>query len=151
MTIEIILNQIDSQLIDHGFLECAIRLTLEKHDNPDVDITLTLTNNEAVRQLNMTYRGLDKPTDVLAFNQEFNNPETGRLYLGDVIISFEQAKIQAKEHNHTLNEECALLTIHGILHLLGFDHSDQNEKDEMWALQEDIMNALRLSREEPSK
>jgi len=151
MTIEIIQNNYDSQVIDHGLLETAIRLTLDKHAKPDVEITLTLTNNEAVRQLNMTYLGLDKTTDVLAFNQDFNNPETGRFYLGDVIISIDQAKLQAHENNHTLDEECAFLTIHGTLHLLGYDHSDQKEKDVMWAIQEDIMNELRLSREEKSE
>jgi len=151
MMIEIIQSNIQPDLIDLEFLEDAICLTLEKHNKSDIDLTLQLTNDETIRQLNQTYRGFDKTTDVLAFNQEFINPETGQLYLGDVIISIDQAKKQAQENNHTLNEECALLSIHGTLHLLGYDHSEEQEKEKMWSFQDTIMRKLLLSREEKSE
>jgi len=148
MTVEITISNFQSHLIDRAFLKDAIRLTLEKHNKSDIDITLQLTDNETIRQLNQAYRGINKLTDVLAFNQEFLNPETGRLYLGDVIISIEQAQKQAQENNVTLNKECALLTIHGTLHLLGYDHSEEQEKQQMWSMQDTIMRDLLLSREE---
>lgn len=151
MTIDIILSNIQSDLVDREFLEDAIRLTLEKHNKADIDLTLQLTGDETIRQLNQAYRGIDKTTDVLAFNQEFINPETTQLYLGDVIISIDQAQKQAQENNHTLNEECALLTIHGTLHLLGYDHSEEQEKEHMWRIQDTIMRELLLSREEESE
>ncbi len=151
MMVEIIQSNIQPDLIDREFLEDAIYLTLEKHNKSDIGLTLQLTNDETIRQLNQTYRGFDKTTDVLAFNQEFINPETGQLYLGDVIISIDQAKKQAYENNQTLNEECALLSIHGTLHLLGYDHSEEQEKEKMWRIQDTIMRKLLLSKEEKSE
>lgn len=148
MTTAINITKTTSHLINHEFLEEAIQKTLEMHDKSDVELTLQLTNDETVRQLNQAYRGIDRTTDVLAFNQEFINPETNQLYLGDVIISIDQAQKQAQENNCTLNEESALLTIHGTLHLLGYDHSEEQEKEHMWRIQDTIMRDLLLSREE---
>ena len=120
-------------------LERAIQTTLELHNRPNVDVTLQLTDDESMQLLNRIYRGIDAPTDVLAFNQEFVDPETDRLYLGDIIISVETAQSQSIYHKHSLNKECVLLTIHGTLHLLGYDHQDPQGKDKMWAIQDKIL------------
>jgi probable rRNA maturation factor len=129
---------------DCDLLERAIQTTLERHNRPDVDVTLQLTNDENIRQLNHAYRGIDATTDVLAFNQEFVDPETDRLYLGDIIISVQTAQSQAIENKHSLNKECTLLTIHGTLHLLGYDHHEPEEQDKMWTIQDKILNDLIL-------
>jgi probable rRNA maturation factor len=129
---------------DCDLLERAIQTTLEHHNRPDVDVTLQLTNDENIRQLNHAYRGIDATTDVLAFNQEFVDPETDRLYLGDIIISVQTAQSQAIENKHSLNKECTLLTIHGTLHLLGYDHHEPEEQDKMWTIQDKILNDLIL-------
>jgi probable rRNA maturation factor len=134
--------------LDCDLLERAIRTTLEHHNRADVDVTLQLTNDENMQILNHTYRGIDTTTDVLAFNQEFIDPETNRFYLGDIIISVETAQSQAMENKHSLNKECALLTIHGTLHLLGYDHIDPVQQDEMWTIQEKILKDLRLISQE---
>jgi probable rRNA maturation factor len=142
MTISINFEQSLPPNLDCDLLERAIQTTLERHDRPDVDVTLQLTDDESMQVLNHAYRGIDATTDVLAFYQAFVDPETDRLYLGDIIISVETAQLQAVENKHSLNKECTLLTVHGTLHLLGYDHHDPQEKDEMWAIQEKILKYL---------
>lgn len=149
----IIINDRNTYLCktDLEWLEEAIHITLKTHNKADSDLTLQLTDDETIRHLNQAYRGINETTDVLAFFQGFINPETNQFYLGDIIISIERARAQALENNQTLLEECALLTIHGTLHLLGYDHSNDQEKAEMWKIQEKILQDLMLSIKEKSK
>lgn len=148
MTIIINFRKLPSHEVDQVMLEEAIRLTLLNHNETDAELTLQLTDDGTVRRLNQDYRGINETTDVLAFNQDFINPETNQTYLGDIIISLERACLQAVDNNHTLNDETALLTIHGTLHLLGYDHSDEEEKERMWKIQDKILLDLKLSRQE---
>lgn len=129
-------------LLDQPSLRRAIRITLESTDYADADITLKITGDEEMQKLNLTYRNNNRTTDVLAFNQDYIDPETGRLYLGDIIISFDQAKAQAEKNKQPVFEECARLAIHGTLHLLGFDHAEPNEKEEMWEHQETLLSKV---------
>ena len=126
--------------VDEALLTLAIETALQRCGQEDSDLTLRLTSDAEIQELNRTYRDEPKPTDVLSFNQDFTDPETGRLYRGDLIISVETASMQAAEQGHNLDEECAFLAIHGTLHLLGYDHYDPEEKAEMWALQDLIFN-----------
>ena len=151
MTISIHFEESIPLNLDCDLLERAIRTTLEHHNQPDVDVTLQLTGDESMQLLNHAYRGIDTTTDVLAFNQGFVDPETDRLYLGDIIISVETAQSQAMENKHSLNKECALLTIHGTLHLLGYDHHDPQKKDELWTIQDKILKDLILDSQEDVK
>jgi len=128
--------------IDLELLKFAISTTLEILQKPAMDITLRLTNDAEMRQLNQNFRGIAKSTDVLSFNQDFIDPETDRLYLGDIIISVERASQQAPENDHTLDQECTLLAIHGTLHLLGYDHYSPDQKEEMWPLQDKIYETV---------
>ncbi len=104
----------------------------------DGQIDLVLTDDEAIHALNLEYRGVDESTDVLAFAYlevtEFEQEE-GDIVVGDVFISVETAKKQAKEKRHTLKEELAILFVHGLLHLFGLDHKNNKEEEEMekWA------------------
>lgn len=123
-------------------LEHAVQLTLDVLNQPDVDITLRLTDDDELYELNRTYRGIAKPTDVLSFNQDTVDPETGRLYLGDIIISVDRAIQQAEEQGHSTDQEVAFLAIHGTLHLLGYDHAEADEKQRMWSLQDEIFDQL---------
>lgn len=151
MTINIYIDPKLQTKLDPTLLENAIRITLEKEDQADVEISIKLSDDFELRQLNQTYRNIDKTTDVLAFNQDYNDPETGRFYLGDIIISVEQAQLQADENHQTLDEECARLAIHGTLHLLGYDHAEPEEKEEMWKKQESIFESLMISHSEDKK
>lgn len=132
----------EQNLIDLSLLKAAIHLALQEESTKPIDVTVRLTNDSEVRQMNKNYRNEDHTTDVLSFTQDFIDPETGRRYLGDIIISVDRAIDQAQENNHTLNEECAFLAIHGTLHLLGYDHSEPREKEQMWRLQDALFQKL---------
>ncbi len=126
-------------------LERAAQATLDLQAALDADLTLVLTGDEQIRDLNRRYRQVDAPTDVLAFPAGDADPETGRLYLGDVILSLPRAAAQAAAGGHSLEAELQLLIVHGVLHLLGHDHADSEEKSRMWAAQADVLKHLGIS------
>ncbi len=105
-------------------------------------LSLLLTDDETLRALNRRYRGIDKTTDVLSFPEEdlLNNDEP--RYLGDIAISVAQARRQAAQGQHPLAAELQLLTVHGVLHLLGYDHEEPEAKAQMWALQATVLSHL---------
>ncbi len=129
--------------INRRLIAKAISNTLEILKKPEMDITLRLIDDDEMRILNQTFRGEDKTTDVLSFNQDELDPETGRLYLGDILISIQTAGEQAVSQGHSLDQECSFLAIHGTLHLLGYDHYEAEEKAEMWSLQDKIYNTVK--------
>lgn len=109
---------------------------LDMQDN-QYEISLLLTDDETIRQLNKEYRNKDKSTDVLSF------PMEDEIMLGDIAISVDTAKRQAEEAEINLDRETAFLFIHGLLHLLGYDHeTSQEDEAEMFALQEKILKKL---------
>lgn len=128
--------------INYQILQDAIAMTLSAHEKTKHDVTLRLTDDDEIHQLNYKFRKQDKPTDVLSFNYNFIDPETGHDYLGDIIISLETAIRQAEEHDFTIDQELAFLVIHGTLHLLGYDHQTPNQKKTMFQLQKEIFNKL---------
>lgn len=109
------------------------------------DLTIVLTEDETIRELNMRYAGIDRPTDVLSFENGSLDPESKRIYYGDVVISVQTARRQAKTANHSLQEELSLLTVHGTLHLIGYDHAKIHDKERMWTAQSAILKALGLT------
>ena len=120
----------------------------------DCELSATLTDDATIRALNREYRGIDRPTDVLSFPMySFADgdvpPDDGDFTLGDVVISVERAEAQAREYGHSTRREIAFLTVHSILHLLGWDH-ETGEADEraMFAKQDEIMDALGISRDQ---
>jgi probable rRNA maturation factor len=106
------------------------------------DLTILLTDDDQIQQLNREYLGIDEPTDVLAFPADYIDPDTETPYLGDVIISYQTAILQAQAGAHALEQEIELLVVHGILHLLGHDHADPEEKKKMWVAQTEILTRL---------
>ena len=134
----------------------------------DREVSLVLTDNQAVQELNRDYRGIDRATDVLSFPlldyegmseddeegldpEEMaaeTDPETGEILLGDVAISLERAKAQAEEYGHSVSREGAYLTVHAMLHLLGYDHIDPGDKTLMREREEMILGEMGLTRGE---
>ena len=117
--------------IDFHYIEVRIELIMDHLDCLDQEISILFMKDVDIRQLNKEFRNVDKATDVLSFPQ---NPDDGLSFpgekiLGDIAISLDKAKFQAKEHDLAFKEEIILLLIHGILHLLGYDHeiSEQEE------------------------
>ena len=106
----------------------------------DCEVSVTFTDNESIRELNREYRDIDRATDVLSFPMD---DEGDNSVLGDIVISLERAKEQAEEYGHSLSREISFLTVHSVLHLLGYDHETVEEDEkEMFAKQEDILNKL---------
>ena len=111
-------------------------------------VTVTVVPDERIRELNRTHRGIDKVTDVLSFplvDQDgagFVLPPSEPTHLGDVVVALEQARRQADLYEHSFERELAYLTVHGVLHLLGYDHEDDEEKVQMRAREEEILADL---------
>lgn len=126
--------------------------------NFDAQISITITDDESIQEINNMYRGIDKPTDVLSFpmlefdtsgqiiENEFEYDESGRIMLGDIVISLERAFRQAEEYGHSAERELAFLCAHSMLHLLGYDHENDADEDEMFMRQDTILNNLGITR-----
>lgn len=123
-------------------------------------VDVLMTDNENIARINQSRRAVDAPTDVLSFPMwDFYEGQAdpdleadldrGRVMLGDIVISYDMARKQALKYGHSYERECAYLTVHSMLHLLGFDHLDEGEeKEKMRQLEEKIMRVLRLERQE---
>lgn len=119
--------------------------------NSEVNVVIVDVND--MREFNCIYRGKDQPTDVLSFaitemhddEPEYENPEPDNM-LGDILICIERALAQAEEYGHTPQRELAFLTVHGMLHLLGYDHDEENERVVMRSLEDKLMEGLDLPR-----
>ncbi len=124
-------------------------LELEGVDENLAEISLTFVDMEEIQQLNREYRGVDSVTDVLSFPQ-FESvedfPGTGEIIMGDVVICTEKAMLQAEEFGHSPEREIIYLFTHSLLHLMGYDHMEQDEKQIMRQKEEAVMNRIDLGR-----
>ena len=117
----------------------------------DAEVSVTLTDDAHIHALNRAYRNVDRPTDVLSFAlTESEEPEIigadGGVVLGDLVISLERAAAQAEEYGHSMLRELSFLTVHGMLHLLGYDHMEEEERLEMEEEQRRVMEELGIQR-----
>ena len=133
------------QIFPADILESAARVVLDLSGVPDADMTIALVDEDRIQGLNRDFLGHDAPTDVLSFPADEPDPETGRRYLGDVVISFVRASEQAGERGHAVEAEMQLLVVHGVLHLLGHDHAEAGEKERMWVAQAEALQRLGVS------
>ena len=111
-------------------------------------ISVTFVRSQTMHKLNRDYRNIDRPTDVITFALEDNGKielEGGRV-LGDIYISIDKAKEQAKEYNHSLKRELSFLMVHGFLHLLGYDHMNEEDEKVMFDKQERILDSYGITR-----
>lgn len=150
-----------------GFQKFAIKHLLEGalkylgQPCGELEMSLSVVSPDEIQQLNKTYRGVDAVTDVLSFPTVENperkvlnlddfatdvNPDTGKLNLGDVIICRERAVEQAEEYGHSLKREMSFLALHGLLHLLGYDHVESADEEQMTRLQKEILTKYRINR-----
>ena len=153
---EIMISADPEELCFPEELEEYVRRAVEKvgelYDAENAEVSVTLTDNAHIHELNRDYRGIDRPTDVLSFalneSEEpeiVGGPETD--VLGELVISVERAEEQAEEYGHSLRREIAFLTVHGMLHLLGYDHIEDEEREEMEREQRFVMKQLGIPRE----
>jgi probable rRNA maturation factor len=124
-------------------LEQAAQAVLNRQaTHPQEDASLVLTDNAQLQELNNQYLGIDAPTDVLSFPAGDEHPDSGAYYLGDVLVSYPRAASQALAGGHAVEAELQLLVVHGLLHLYGYDHLDQESKTTMWAVQAALLRQL---------
>ncbi|MBQ7720033.1 MAG: rRNA maturation RNase YbeY [Clostridia bacterium] len=126
----------------------AAALKSEGYDHP-AEISVTIVDNERIHELNLEYRGVDSATDVLSFPlNERDDILSGSAdkELGDIVISIEKALSQAQEYGHSTDRELAFLTVHSVLHLLGYDHMTESEEADMFSRQEKILADIGLTR-----
>ncbi len=133
-----------------GFLTGVAREVLKNEGYGDeAEISLVFVDDAYIKGLNLQYRGIDRPTDVLSFAMQEGvsvpSLEEG-IILGDVVISLPAAGRQAGEYGHSFQREAAYLAVHGLLHLLGYDHRDNEEQRVMRQKEEEILSRLKLSR-----
>ena len=144
--------------------EAVITETLDYEDCPyEVQVNIILTNNEEIHQINLEHRGVDAPTDVLSFpmieyaypsdftvleadGMDNFDPDTGELLLGDIVISVDKVIEQAEKYNHGVKREYAFLIAHSMLHLFGYDHMEELERETMEHKQAEILERLNITR-----
>ena len=128
----------------------------------EAEVSLLLTTNDQIQELNMEFRGIDRPTDVLSFpmieypapgefgfledREDCFDPESGELSLGDIVISKDRVTAQAQEYGHSVLREYAFLIVHSVLHLTGYDHIEDPQRQEMESVQREIMQRLDILR-----
>lgn len=130
----------------------------------ECSINVLLTNDDSIHEMNREYRDTDRATDVLSFPmleydtpadfsfveddpESYADPDSGELVLGDIVISLERMEAQAKEYNHSLRRELAFLVAHSMLHLCGYDHMEEGEREIMEQKQEEILRQLGITRD----
>jgi len=139
------------------------RVMAREHCPYDVEVDLVITDNEGIHETNREFRGVDAPTDVLSFPMiafetpgdfsvieentgDYLNPDTGELLLGDMMLSQEKVFAQAEEYGHDVRREFAFLIVHSLLHLCGFDHMEDAERQVMEAEQRAILEEMQITR-----
>lgn len=131
--------------VPKDLLERATNAALEHQaESLDSELSIVLTDDARLQELNRDYLSIDAPTDVLSFPASETDPETGARYIGDILISIPRAQSQAASAGHPLESEVQLLVVHGVLHLLGHDHANAEEKTRMWKAQAEILERLGL-------
>nr|WP_306974930.1 rRNA maturation RNase YbeY [Alkalibacillus salilacus] len=163
VTKEVVLVQIDfideTELVENDLiklLEDVLQYAAnEENIEESAEMSVTIVDDETIKQINADYREKDYATDVISFALE----EQGEgeldivgddlpVHLGDIVISFDRAKAQANEYDHSLNRELAFLSVHGLLHLIGYDHETKADEKAMFQKQESILQSFGLKRNE---
>lgn len=147
-----------------ALIKIVIEACLDYEQCPyEPEISILFTDDDQIQEINRDYRGIDKPTDVLSFPSieyeepgDFSvvdeddslafNPDTGEMILGDIVISVERAKLQAKEYGHSIEREIAFLTAHSMFHLFGYDHMEEAERIRMEEKQNNVLEKLQIGR-----
>ena len=148
-------------LFTRPFIKRVLERALKHLNQPSelLEMSLSIVSPEQIQELNKSFREVDKVTDVLSFPTCDNptrgaitvvcedvNPETDLVNIGDIVICLERAKEQAKEYGHSLKRELAFLSLHGLLHLLGYDHIEPDDEKQMIALQKEILDQAGITR-----
>ena len=158
MEVKLCIDDKFQELVDSVWLGQLVELSLVAGNaGADVELGLFVTDDDTVRSLNRKYRGVDEATDVLSFAltevevggglPAFIMPPDGVVHLGEVVVSYPRAVKQASEHGRELNDELAWLVVHGVLHLVGYDHDEPTRGEEMRAVEKRVLSGIGLRSE----
>jgi len=144
-----VFNEYDKEIDELDVLKDFILYCTKKLDLENVMFNVIMVNNESIHKINKEYRGIDRPTDVITFaledNKQINIPDC--RVLGDVYISYDKVLEQAKEYNHSKKREICFLGVHGLLHLLGYDHMNKEDEEKMFELQKELLEDYGIKKE----
>ena len=146
--IEIFVN-VDEKIEELKEVEKVLLGAMDKEKLDNTTFNLIIVDNEYIHDLNKNYRNIDRETDVITFALEDEDTlvvESDERILGDIYISIDKAKEQAKEYNHSLLRELSFLAVHGFYHLLGYDHMTKEDEEVMFALQEEVLSSYGITR-----
>ena len=145
-----IFNQLDEEIKELETVEKVLLSAIKKEKLEDVTFNLIIVDNEYIHEINKTYRGIDRETDVITFALEDEDsivvPDEVVRNLGDIYISIDKARMQAEEYGHGLLRELSFLAVHGFYHLLGYDHMTPEEEKVMFQKQEEVLEEYGITR-----
>lgn len=143
-----IFNETNENIKELDELDVVINHTLKMENVNDCEFNIIIVDNEYIQNINREYRNIDRPTDVISFAlEDIPDIKTEHRVLGDIYISIDKAKEQALEYGHSLKRELSFLTVHGLLHLLGYDHVNSKEEEKiMFDKQDKVLNELDIKR-----
>lgn len=143
-----IFNETNEEIKELETVSKLIEFAIKHEKLDNLEFNIIIVDNNKIHELNKAYRGIDRVTDVITFALEDNKdfPKESVRILGDIYISIDKARSQAIEYGHSFLRELSFLTIHGFLHLLGYDHMTKNDEEIMFSKQEDILNEYGITR-----
>lgn len=141
-------NETKENVVEERELKKLIKYALKYMKLKNVTFSVIFVDNEKIQELNKNYRNIDKVTDVITFRlADYEEVMCGKInVLGDIYISLDKAKMQSIEYGHSYLRELSFLLIHGFLHLLGYDHMNEEDEKEMFGLQEEILNGFGIKK-----
>ena len=143
-----IINELSYEIPELSELEKYVNYLVKKLSLENCEFNIIFIDNKRIHQINKEYRHVDRPTDVISFAMEDNMDVTYKEFrlLGDIYISIEKCYEQAHDYGHSRQREISFLTTHGILHLLGYDHMEPNDEQEMFDLQKELLNEYGITK-----
>lgn len=144
-----VINKYNDGIEDQKTLEDFIKYCIKKLKLKNVMFNVIIINNQEIHKLNKNYRNIDRPTDVITFAlEDFDDViKLSIRMLGDIYISYDKVISQANEYNHSKTRELCFLAIHGLLHLLGYDHMNKEEEKIMFSLQKELLDSYGIKKE----
>lgn len=143
-----IINELNENIEELKTVEELLNFVIKKENLENCIFNIIIVDNKYIHELNKQYRGIDRPTDVISFALEDYkfDVDLGFRMLGDIYISIDKAKEQAIEYGHSFLREISFLTVHGLLHLLGYDHIEKEEEEIMFKKQDEILNEFGITK-----
>lgn len=144
-----IINDVELEIKELEVVEDFLNFIINKEKLNNCLFNVIIVDNKYIQELNKNYRGIDRPTDVISFALEDNEDFIKHDFrvLGDIYISIDKTKEQADSYGHSFLRELSFLTIHGLLHLLGYDHMVKEDEEEMFAKQDELLNEFGIIKE----